>query len=358
MTKENEKNQIKLENKIMVKAITEKLQEIFADEIKNDEELERKYKLKLSSEEKDYIKELQSKYKYLNQHGRYHYFPALRSVFYFLFSNYFNFFKTRTSIEQYKYAKQMRFESCKILLSSMTQSFLFSIIFYYWIKLLKHKGSGDKMLVLGFTVIFSLASLNSNCYNFFNNSTNFPIDPNDIIKRKELIEELVFGSNRSIVLSNELKTLSKAIDFNEKMEFSFVTPLTANHLEVILYKGKIFINSDDFSKLFGVRSYDKVKNPNISNLNMLNTRERDIIICLIKVYSLLIEKYCDKYKIKMKSYMNPQTEQLQYYIDNNLISNEQVEMMRKIKEEKSLSYEKIFKEIDFSQLNKKNKENI
>jgi hypothetical protein len=231
-------------------------------------------------------------------------------------------------------------------------------MFYYWIKLLKHKGSGDKMLVLGFTVIFSLASLNSNCYNFFNNSTNFPIDPNDIIKRKELIEELVFGSNRSIVLSNELKTLSKAIDFNEKMEFSFVTPLTANHLEVILYKGKIFINSDDFSKLFGVRSYDKVKNPNISNLNMLNTRERDIIICLIKVYSLLIEKYCDKYKIKMKSYMNPQTEQLQYYIDNNLISNEQVEMMRKIKEEKSLSYEKIFKEIDFSQLNKKNKENI
>ena len=34
-------------------------------------------------------------------------------------------------------------------------------------------------------------------------------------------------------------------------------------------------------------------------------------------------------------------------------------MMKKIKEEKSLSYEKIFKEIDFSLINnKENKENI
>jgi len=352
MNKDNEKKQIDTENKVFIKAITEKLEEIFADDIKNDTELEKKYKLKLSSEEKDYIKELQTKYKYLNQYGRYHYFPAMRSVFYFLISNYFNF-KTKSSIEQYKYAKEMRFNTFKMLLSGLTQSFLLSIIFYYWMKLLKHKGAGDKLLVFGFGILFSLASLNGKCYNFFNNS-NFPLDPVDIIKRKELIEELVFGSNRSIVITNELKFLSKAIDVNEKMEFSFVTPLTASHLEIILYKGKIFINSDDFNKLFGIRNYDKVKNPNISSLNMLNTRERDIIICLLKVYSLLIEKYCDKYKIKMKTYMNPQTEQLQYYIDNNLISSEQVEMMKRIKEEKSLSYEKIFKDIDFSKIDNKN----
>jgi hypothetical protein len=60
-------------------------------------------------------------------------------------------------------------------------------------------------------------------------NTSPPINFIDLEKRKELIEGFVFSDNKSFILTNELKKMSKFY-VPEKIEFKFITLSTGQLL--------------------------------------------------------------------------------------------------------------------------------
>ncbi len=82
----------------------------------------------------------------------------------------------------------------------------------------------------------------------------------------------------------------------------------------------------------------------ISNLNINNLRERDIIFGLFNLYDLLIEKYKEKYNIKKK--IDNETKLLQRLVNKGQLSEKEVELVKN---------SEILDHIDFQKVEKKEK---
>jgi hypothetical protein len=341
------------DDKALIKSLTSSLNSIFSEELKNEYELEQKYKLKLTEAEKKYMNFLQDKYKYLKKKGSKQYFPAIRKICAFGFKNYF-FFRTKNSYEEYNYAKEFRRSFFKMVAKSFFEVGLYTAIFYSWMRMIKHKGSADNLILFLFTAMMALGSINYNSY-YLLNTISFPLSPKDITVRQIFVEELVFECNRSTTILEEIKYLSKIMDNDRKYTFDFITPLTSSHLEVIIYKGRLFINSDNFGKLLGIRNIDKVEKPRITNFNIYNSKERDIIFCLLKVYQLLLDEYISKNNINMIANINPQTDAMNKLIRENKISEQQINLMKRISKENIIGYDKIYKDIEFHKIEQNKK---
>lgn len=341
-------NGILSDDKALIKSLTSSLTNIFSEELKKEQALEQKYKLKLTEEEKKYMNLLQDKYKYLNKKGSKKYFPAVRKIFKFGLKNYF-LFQTKNSIEEYNYAKEFRKSFFKMVGKCICEVSVYSALFYSWMRMIKHKGSADNAILLFFTVLLSFGSINSNSYKLLN-TMSYPLSPKDISLRQNFVEELVFECNRSNLIIEEVKYLSKVIDMERKFTYDFITPLTSSHLEVILYKGRLFINSDNFAKLLGIRNIDKLEKPRITNLNIYNSKERDILFCLLKVYQMLLDEYIEKNSINMIASVNPQTDAMNKLIEENKISEQQLNLMKRISKESIIGYDKLYKNIEFDKL--------
>ena len=342
------------DDKALIRSLTSSLNNIFSEELKKERELDQKYKLKLTEEEKKYMNLLQDKYKYLNRKGSKQYFPAVKKICKFGFKNYF-LFRTKNSFEEYNYAKEFRKAFLKMIAKSFLEVAVYSALFYSWMRMIKHKGSADNAILIIFTLLLSLGSINSNSYQLLN-TMSYPLSPKDLTLRQSFVEELVFDCNRSNVIIEEVKYLSKVMDIEKKFTYDFITPLTSSHLEVILYKGRLFINSDNFSKLLGIRNIDKLDKPRITSLNIFNSKERDILFCLLKVYQMLLDEYIEKNKINMIASVNPQTDAMNKLIEENKITEKQLNLLKLISKENIIGYDKLFKNIEFDKIDQiKNK---
>lgn len=184
----------------------------------------------------------------------------------------------------------VRKEAFKLVLKSVLQSGAYILLFYYWMRLLKHKGKKDFIFMGLMSLFISLGAFNRQCYNFLL-SVPFPTHVSDLERRKEVVEEFVFSSNRPAVLTEEIKKLSKELFFEEKIEMDYVTSLTKTRITFTAWKGRLYLSSGNYAELFGVKNLNARAQPKISELNVYNTRERDIIFGLFKFYDFLIDKY-------------------------------------------------------------------
>ena len=171
------------------------------------------------------------------------------------------------------------------------------------------------------------------------------------------MEELVFASNKSYVLTQEIKKISKYY-IKEKVEHVFITPHSGQKVTFITTEGRIYLSCVNYSEVFGY-NIGNVK-AKIDNLNYFNLRDRDVIFGLIELYDLLISKFKEKYNVK-ENVVTLNTEILQELVNDKNISKEKMEYLKKSRLLQDVEYSKIdyenvvetkTKENDFNNQNK------
>jgi hypothetical protein len=173
------------------------------------------------------------------------------------------------------------------------------------------------------------------------------------------MEEFVFGSNKSYVLTQEIKKISKYY-FKDKIEHIYITPHSGQKVTFIITDGRLYLSCVDYAEVFGYNTGNiKAK---IENLNYYNLRDRDIIFGLLEVYEILVQKYKEKFNIK-DEVKTINTEILEKIIKDKNISEKSLDYLKKSKllqdvEFSKLEIENNIKEIntneDFNKVIKKN----
>jgi hypothetical protein len=168
-------------------------------------------------------------------------------------------------------------------------------------------------------------------------NTSPPINFIDLERRKELIEEFVFSDNKSFILTNELKKMSKFY-VPEKIEFKFITPSTGQIIDFILVNGRLYLSCDNYGEVFG---YSSAKpRAKIDNLNASDFRERDVIFGLFKLYDMVLERYIEKYNIK-KEVKNYNTEVFEEIVSEKGIDEEMLRLIKNSRLIKDVEFGKI-----------------
>jgi len=168
-------------------------------------------------------------------------------------------------------------------------------------------------------------------------STRLPLSTKDLDARKELLEEFVFGSNKSFILTQEIKKISKFY-LKEKIEHVYITPHSGQKVTFIITDGRLYLSCTDYSEVFGYNTGNiKAK---IENLNYYNLRDRDVILGLIELYDLLIKKYKEKFNIK-DEVKSINTELLEEIVKNKNLSEKNLENLKKSKLLQDIEYSKI-----------------
>ncbi len=123
--------------------------------------MEEKYKLNHSEEELKKRKELQTKYREINQTERKKFLNALWISFRWIRKNFMTF-SNQNSFEEYDYAKHILWSYTKLGVYGCLHGIGCTFLMFLWMRLLKHKGRKDKYFLLGMNFFMSLTFI-SNC---------------------------------------------------------------------------------------------------------------------------------------------------------------------------------------------------
>jgi len=134
---------------------------VFAKEIQDEIKLEEKYKLNHTEEELKHRKELQSKFRGNNTTERRKFLNAFWISFRWVRKNYLNF-SSKNSFEEYDYAKHVLAGYSKLIFYGCLNGCGYTLLLYFWMRLLKHKGRKDKYYLFGMNFFMSLMFI-SNC---------------------------------------------------------------------------------------------------------------------------------------------------------------------------------------------------
>jgi len=248
----------------------------------------------------------------------------------------------KETIENYEYAKHVRNTFYTMAVSSMLKSTGITFIIFLWMRLVKHKGKKD-LLYLGLVNAFiSLSWWSMSCY-YLPSMTRLPMRQSDLNFRKDLIEDFVLGNNKSMVLTEEIKKISKFY-VPKKIEHSFVTSL-GQKVTLIAYKGRLYVMCDNYAEVFGYSGKNKLAKMDLLDVN--NLREREIIYGLFKFYDVLTEEYKKKYKIEGDG-KNLNTEILEEIAKEKNLNQDQLEYIKN---------SKMLKEVQFNKLKIEEKDN-
>lgn len=300
---------------------------------------------------------------------------GIRKMTRFLFGNYI--FNKKESFEEYNYSKSVKITAVKILLKSMIANLFYTFLFFVWMRTLKHKSSKDKMVIFQFAFIASFATMNHYSYSFFVN-TPIPLSKNDFEKRLNLIDCFVLQGNKSFILSEEIKHLSKLLDSEQEVKVKIITPTSKAGLELITWKGKLYMNSDNYLNLFGYKNSEAAKRGSIQVLNCYNTYEYEILIALYKLYFELYKMYKKKNGIENENEeLNMKEKYIKELIQSGNIKRSDLQMMEKLNNLKSQKnsenifnmkeyseFKDLVEDIDYSKIlkffdeNEKNKNNM
>lgn len=151
------------------------------------------------------------------------------------------------------------------------------------------------------------------------------------------MEEFVFGSNKSFVLTQEIKKISKYY-FKEKVEHIYITPHSGQKVSFIVTEGRLYLSCVDYAEVFGY-NIGNIK-AKIENLNYYNLKDRDVILGLFELYDLLIDKYKEKFNIK-DSVKTINTEILEEIIKNKNLTEENLNYLKKSRILQDVEYSKI-----------------
>jgi len=155
------------------------------------------------------------------------------------------------------------------------------------------------------------------------------------------MEEFVFGSNKSYVLTQEIKKISKYY-IKDKIEYKYITPHSGQKVTFIITDGRLYLSCVNYSEVFGFNVGNmKAK---IDNLNYYNLRDRDIILGLFDLYDVLVLKYKEKFDIK-DEVKTINTEILDELVKNKNISKASLDYLMK---------SKLLQDVEFSKLDIEN----
>jgi len=161
------------------------------------------------------------------------------------------------------------------------------------------------------------------------------------------MEEFVFGSNKSYVLTQEIKKISKYY-FKDKIEHIYITPHSGQKVTFIITDGRLYLSCVDYAEVFGYNTGNiKAK---IENLNYYNLRDRDIIFGLLEVYEILVQKYKEKFNIK-DEVKTINTEILEKIIKDKNISEKSLDYLKKSKLLQDVEFSKLEIENNIKEIN-------
>ncbi len=166
--------------------------------------------------------------------------------------------------------------------------------------------------------------------------------------RKELLEDFVFGSNKSFVLTQEIKKISKYY-IKEKVEHAYITPNSGQKITFIITDGRLYLSCVNYAEVFGY-NIGNIK-AKIENLNYYNLRDRDIILGLIELYDILVQKYKERFNIK-DEVKTINTEILEEIIKDKNISLKNIDFLKKSKLLQDVEFSKIQIEKDLNEVEK------
>jgi len=218
----------------------------------------------------------------------------------------------------------------------MVKSVGYTFLFYIWMRALKQKGRKDFMYLLIINTFISLNSINYKMYSF-PVYTKLPLTFEDLENRKELLEELVFSGSKSYVLTEEIKKISKFY-VKEKIEYSYITSL-GQKITFITTEGRMYLLCDNYAEVFGFTGKNKLRK--INNLDVMNVREKEVVIGLFKFYDVLIDKYMDIYNIDKKKAKNISTKIFEEILKEKKIDKESIETLKNTKLLKNVEFDKI-----------------
>ena len=305
-------------------------------------EIEKRYKLNHTEEELNYRKQLQQKFLFFHKQRDRTSFNGMRKTWKWLRTHYFNN-KVKDSIETYEYSKHIRNNFLKLMFDAFIKSSVFMVAIFFWMRLVKHKGKKDIYYLIFMNGFLGISLFSANCY-YLLMKTRLPLTRTNLDYRKELIEDFVFGCNKSIVLTEEIKKISKFY-LPERIEHSFVTSL-GQKVTFIVFKGRLYLSCDNYAEVFGYSGKNKLAKMDL--LNVMLVREREIIYGLFKLYDNLVDKYMDKHKVEMKP-VNFDTKILEQVAKEMNLTDKQIDMLIKSKQ---------FREIQFDKLKNENIEEV
>lgn len=307
---------------------------------------------KINSNSLTYEQLIETK-KYFIHTSRFSSYYALRKLLNHLYQK--HFFRNKLTYEEYIYSKQVKSSFLKLVIISTSKSILWGVAFFIWMRLVKHKSKKDIPVTIAITVGMGITYLNHLCH-YFSTYTPFPLNSKDIEDRARLVEEFVFRGNRSRVLREEIKMLSLVLKQDDQITYSFITPTTNCKVELICFKGKLYMNCDNFQQLFGIKGYDNINMPNIQELDVNYLREYEIIVGMLKLYYILLERFKQINGIE-DDFDTPEDKLVKQYIRENKLNEEQLELIKKINEQGAQGYSGLFKNISYDQIKKFIEEN-
>jgi len=188
----------------------------------------------------------------------------------------------------------MRRSFYKCALSNMIASLLVTLGFYIWMRVLKQKGSRDFRVMMFLNLCICGLMMDSNIHEILI-KTKLPLNIPDLKRRKEMLELFVFDSNTTILINEQLKAISKNY-FPEKIEHNYITLTSGQNVSFILNNGRLYISCDNYAQTFGYNA-PKALFSKISQLNLSNVRERDLVFGLFDFYDVLIKRFIREYGI-------------------------------------------------------------
>lgn len=247
--------------------------------------------------------------------------------------------KAKGSISRWQYSREMRNTFFRTIFECMLKSVGYTFLFYIWMRAVKQKGKKDFMYLFIVNTFISLNSINYHLYSFPIN-TKLPLTINDLENRKELIEELVFSGSKSYILTEEIKKISKNY-VKDKIEFSYVTSL-GQKITFIVVEGRMYLLCDNYAEVFGFTGKNKLRK--INNLDVMNIREKEIIIGLFKLYDVLIDEYVRLYNIDKVKEKNLNTMIFEDVIREKKLDSNMINLIKKTKLLKNVEYDKLDKD--------------
>jgi hypothetical protein len=282
----------------------------------------------------NYRKELQQKYLFFHKQRSKTSFNGIRKTWKWLRRHYLNL-EVKDSIDTYEYSKHLRNQFLKLMFDGFLKSTVFTFAIFLWMRLVKHRGKKDLYYLAGVNAFIGFTLFSTNCY-FFLMKSRLPLSKTHLDYRKELVEEFVFGCNKSIVLTEEIKKISKFY-LPERIEHSFVTSL-GQKVTLIVFKGRLYLSCDNYAEVFGYGGKNKLAKMDL--LNVMVVREREIIYGLFKLYDILIDKYMNKNKIEAKP-KNFETQILEEIAQEMNLSEKQIEMLVKSRQLREIQFDRI-----------------
>ncbi len=117
----------------------------------------------------------------------------------------------------------------------------------------------------------------------------------------------------------------------------------------ITTEGRMYLLCDNYAEVFGFTGKNKLRK--INNLDVMNMREKEIVIGLFKLYDALIDKYMELYKIDKKKEKNLNTKIFEEIVKNNKLDNQTINVIKQTKLLKNVEFDKIEKIANHNQGN-------